>query len=134
MVEGELKGERLDNLDDLEEELKKEQFADGYKSGLQVGREAGVKEGKQSGAEEGANIGSEVGYYRGFLVTWLHLLQSGQAADAKLPKSLQTKLQETLQLIDEFPKTNETSSEEMLEKIRVKFKQSTSLLNIKSLA
>lgn len=131
MVESHFDNNRLDNLDDLEEELKREHIADGFKSGLELGKEAGRNEGILRGAEEGAKLGSEVGYYRGFIMTWLQLVQSNQVSHDKLPKSLIPNLHETLLLLDEFPKTNDDSCEEKLEKIRVKFKQSTSLLNLK---
>lgn len=119
-----------DCLNNLEEDFRREQASSGYESGLVLGRKAGLDEGFSQGMIEGAKIGSEVGFYRGYTMTWIQLLQSDSTTDTKSTKVL-NKLNEILELVDAFPKTNETLCEEKLSKIRVKFKQSTSLLNIK---
>lgn len=129
MVEG--RYDNLDNLDDLEEEFRKEQLVKGYQTGLELGKQAGIQDGLQKGAEEGAKIGAEVGYYRGQALTWLHILQTNAPLRVKHSKAL-VQLQETIRLTREYPQTNELQSEAMLSKIRAKYKQSMSLLNLKS--
>lgn len=118
------------SLENLEEIYLQESTSDGYETGFKLGKEAGYEEGHKLGLEEGSKKGSELGFYRGFTMTWIHLIQESSSL---LPKSNRTLniLKETLDLVEAFPKVNETFCEEQLTSIRSKFKQSTSLLNLK---
>lgn len=118
------------SLDELEDKLRGEIELSGFELGLEMGRNAGQDEGYSRGLEEGAKIGSEIGFYRGFTMTWIQLLQSNPSIASQSTKILNI-LKECLNLVESAPKTNETICDEILSRIRVKFKQSTSLLNLK---
>lgn len=117
-------------LDNLEETFLRESTSSGYETGFELGKKAGAKEGLQLGSDYGSKMGSEVGFYRGFTMTYIQLLQSDLSQVNKSVKTL-SKLKDILDLVDQYPKTNETYCEEKLSAIRTKFKQSTSMLNLK---
>lgn len=121
-----------DCFDDLEQSFIREQESSGYDIGLAAGKKAGQEDGYSQGFEEGSKRGSEIGFYRGYTMTWIQLIQSDSSRQ-KTNKSnkILSKLSEVLKLVEDFPKTNETFCEEKLTDIRAKFKQSTSLLNLK---
>lgn len=120
-------------LIDLEDEFIREHGSSGYDTGFEAGQRAGQEEGYSQGLEEGAKRGSEIGFYRGCTMTWIQLIESNLVQTTTTSKSAKilSKLNELLQLVDSYPKTNETLCEEKLSDIRVKFKQSTSILNLK---
>lgn len=120
-----------DCFDDLEESYIKEQESSGYDAGLAVGKRDGLEEGYSQGFEEGSKRGSEIGFYRGYTMTWIQLIESDSLRKTSKSTKILSKLNEVLQLVEDFPKTNETFCEEKLSDIRAKFKQSTSLLNLK---
>ncbi|XP_051885303.1 protein LTO1 homolog isoform X3 [Pristis pectinata] len=101
----------------------------GYEEGFIEGGELGETEGRRYGLANGAKIGSEVSFYKGFAITWKCLLQNNQ--DVKNSKRLKT-LNSMLEMIHSFPYEDPTNDklQEDLEKIRAKFKQICSLLNI----
>uniref|UniRef100_A0A8D0H392 LTO1 maturation factor of ABCE1 n=1 Tax=Sphenodon punctatus TaxID=8508 RepID=A0A8D0H392_SPHPU len=105
--------------------------SEGYKEGYADGSHAGVIEGRQYGALRGANIGSEIGCYLGFALTWQHLLH--KCTDEKHSKKIRV-LESLIGMIKKFPFRDPTYDklQEDLEKIRGKFKQVCSLLNIPS--
>lgn len=119
-----------DCLDNLEENFVKQQASSGYETGFEIGKKAGQDEGFTQGSTAGKERGSEIGFYKGFTMTWSLLLQQELPLTQKSSKTL-NKLNEVLELIEAFPTTNETDCDERLSKIRVKFKQLTSLLNVK---
>lgn len=119
-----------DCLEGMEEEFSQRLNDAGYEEGLELGKKHGEEEGYSHGLIEGAKKGSEVGFYRGFAMTWIGLLQSNSDQTNKSTKSL-NRLQETLDLVDAYPKTNDDLCQEKLIDLRMKFKQSISLLNLK---
>lgn len=116
----------MSDLDDFEDAFAKQVYDEAYKQAYEQGRLDGQQDGEKEGSLLGAKIGSEIGYYRGYTKTWIELMKS-QSKDNKNqddPKSkrILNKLEEVLQLVDSFPKTNETNCEQKLTDIRVKFK------------
>ncbi|XP_069760665.1 protein LTO1 homolog isoform X2 [Narcine bancroftii] len=102
----------------------------GYQEGFIEGGQLGEAEGRRYGLANGAKIGSEVSFYKGFVVTWKCLLQNNQ--DAKNSKK-EKALNSILEMVHNFPYEDPTNEklQEDLEKMRAKFKQICSLLNVK---
>ncbi|XP_069479548.1 protein LTO1 homolog isoform X1 [Ambystoma mexicanum] len=104
---------------------------EGYEEGYSEGVHAGVNEGHQYGVLNGSKTGSEIGFYLGFALTWKSLLNTCTNEDDKLGKKL--KALDILEgMISEFPWDDATNDklQENLDKVRGKFKQVCSLLNI----
>ncbi|EDM12260.1 oral cancer overexpressed 1 (predicted), isoform CRA_a [Rattus norvegicus] len=102
---------------------------EGYQEGYEEGSSLGIVEGKQYGVLHGAKIGSEIGCYRGFALAWKCLLHSG----AGEKESRKMKVVEALiTLLQDFPYDDPTYEKlhEDLERIRGKFRQLCSLLNV----
>lgn len=122
------------NLIDLEDELEKKHVKEGYQMGYEKGQLAGQEEGYSQGLLEGAKRGSEVGFYGGSAMTLIQLLKNKEATEEgnnKHSTKILTKLNELLELVENFPKENETLCEDKLNTLRIKYKHVTSMLNIK---
>ncbi|KFQ71498.1 Oral cancer-overexpressed protein 1, partial [Phaethon lepturus] len=104
---------------------------EGYQEGYAEGSHVGVVEGRRYGSLHGAKIGSEIGCYLGFALTWQCLLQ--KCTDEKNSKKIRA-LESLIGMIQKFPYGDPTYDklQEDLEKIRGKFKQVCSMLNIQS--
>ncbi|XP_048401546.1 protein LTO1 homolog [Stegostoma tigrinum] len=102
---------------------------EGYQEGFTEGSHLGETEGRRYGSANGAKIGSEVSFYKGFAYTWKCLLQNNQ--DVKSSKRLKV-LNSLLEMVQQFPYEDPTYDklQEDLEKMRAKFKQICSLLNV----
>ncbi|XP_055000102.1 protein LTO1 homolog isoform X2 [Sorex araneus] len=101
---------------------------DGYREGFEDGSSLGLTEGRRHGAMQGARIGSEIGCYRGFACAWRHLLDSGSPEKDRKRKALEA----LVALTQSFPCGDPTheSLQEDLDRIRGKFRQLCSLLNV----
>ncbi|XP_003909473.1 protein LTO1 homolog [Papio anubis] len=102
---------------------------EGYREGYEEGSSLGVMEGRQHGTLHGAKIGSEIGCYQGFAFAWKCLLHSCTTEkDSRKMKVLES----LIGMIQKFPYDDPTYDKlhEDLDKIRGKFKQFCSLLNI----
>ncbi|EOA98944.1 Oral cancer overexpressed protein 1, partial [Anas platyrhynchos] len=104
---------------------------EGYQEGYAEGRQAGAAEGRRHGARHGARVGAEIGSYLGFALTWQCLLS--KCTDEKNSKKRKA-LDSLIGMIQKFPYEDPTYEklQEDLEKIRGKFKQVCSMLNIQS--
>ncbi|KAM6115278.1 protein LTO1 homolog isoform 2-T2 [Pterocles gutturalis] len=104
---------------------------EGYQEGYAEGSQVGVTEGRRYGSLHGAKMGSEIGCYLGFALTWQCLLQ--KCTDEKNSKKRRA-LDSLVGMIQKFPYEDPTYDklQEDLEKIRGKFKQVCSMLNIQS--
>ncbi|XP_032045144.1 protein LTO1 homolog isoform X2 [Aythya fuligula] len=104
---------------------------EGYQEGYAEGRHAGAAEGRRHGARHGARVGAEIGSYLGFALTWQCLLR--KCTDEKNSKKRKA-LDSLIGMIQKFPYEDATYEklQEDLEKIRGKFKQVCSMLNIQS--
>lgn len=124
-------GNDLDNVDlgDLEERFGSQSQSQGFAEGLEQGRRAGLDEGYSQGFNEGSKIGSELGLYRGHLMAWIQMLQLDSDRSPRSVKLI-SKLGETLNLIDDFPKTNSAICEHELSDIRSRLKQITSIYGL----
>uniref|UniRef100_A0A452TNP6 LTO1 maturation factor of ABCE1 n=1 Tax=Ursus maritimus TaxID=29073 RepID=A0A452TNP6_URSMA len=102
---------------------------EGYQEGYEEGNSLGIIEGRQYGTLHGAKIGSEIGCYQGFASAWRCLLHScATEKDSKKMKALES----LIGMIQKFPYDDPTYDKlhEDLDKIRGKFKQLCSLLNV----
>lgn len=113
----------LDPLDNLEESFANNLKAEGYRTGLELGKRDGQSEGYSLGLQEGARLGSALGYYCGYTMTYKHLMDASHPSEAKSASPMIKKLDDILNLIEEFPRTNETNCEKKLSNVRTKFKQ-----------
>ncbi|NXQ28237.1 ORAV1 protein, partial [Alaudala cheleensis] len=104
---------------------------EGFQEGLAEGSQAGMAEGRRHGVLQGASIGSEIGCYLGFAQMWHCLLQ--KCTDEKMSKKIKA-LESLIGMVQKFPYEDPTYDKlhEDLEKIRGKFKQVCSMLNIQS--
>ncbi|XP_055987934.1 protein LTO1 homolog isoform X2 [Sorex fumeus] len=101
---------------------------DGYREGFEDGSSLGLTEGRRHGAMQGARIGSEIGCYRGFACAWRYLLDSGASEKDRKRKALEA-LEAMIQSFPYGDPTHETLHED-LDRIRGKFRQLCSLLNV----
>uniref|UniRef100_A0A8P0TK27 LTO1 maturation factor of ABCE1 n=2 Tax=Canis lupus familiaris TaxID=9615 RepID=A0A8P0TK27_CANLF len=102
---------------------------EGYQEGYEEGNSLGIIEGRQYGTLHGAKIGSEIGCYQGFAFAWRCLLHTCTTEkDSKKMKALES----LIEMIQKFPYDDPTYDKlhEDLDKIRGKFKQLCSLLNV----
>ncbi|XP_077622644.1 protein LTO1 homolog [Crocuta crocuta] len=86
-------------------------------------------EGRQYGTLHGAKIGSEIGCYQGFAFAWRCLLRGcATEKDSKKMKALES----LIGMIQKFPYDDPTYDRlhEDLDRIRAKFRQLCSLLNV----
>uniref|UniRef100_A0A8D1FS12 LTO1 maturation factor of ABCE1 n=1 Tax=Sus scrofa TaxID=9823 RepID=A0A8D1FS12_PIG len=102
---------------------------EGYQEGYEEGSGLGLIEGRQHGTFHGAKIGSEIGCYQGFAFAWRCLLHS--CATEKDSKKMKV-LESLIGMIQKFPYDDPTYDKlhEDLDRIRGKFKQLCSLLNV----
>lgn len=126
----------FESLMNLEERFERKQVSEGFETGYELGLKSGQEDGYSQGLIEGAKRGREVGFYKGFTMTWIDLLKqriedNDNEQQRKRIDRLLTKLNEVHQLVDTFPRKNETHCLDKLSIIRVKFKQATSLLQVK---
>ncbi|XP_059105461.1 protein LTO1 homolog [Peromyscus eremicus] len=102
---------------------------EGYQEGYEEGNSLGIVEGRQYGTLHGAKIGSEIGCYRGFALAWKCLLHSGAGEkDSRKMKVVEA----LITLLQHFPYDDPTYEKlhEDLDRIRGKFRQLCSLLNV----
>ncbi|XP_012613125.1 protein LTO1 homolog [Microcebus murinus] len=102
---------------------------EGYQEGYEEGSSLGIIEGRQYGTLHGAKIGSEIGCYQGFAIAWKCLLHS--CATEKDSRKMKV-LESLIGMIQRFPYDDPTYDKlhEDLDRIRGKFKQLCSLLNV----
>lgn len=104
---------------------------EGYKEGFDRGTQRGLQNGRRHGASHGTRLSSEINFYYGFAVTWKCLLQD--RTDAKSRKRVKV-LDTVLGLIENsnYDDPQSPKLQEDVEKLRSKFRQVCSLLNIPS--
>ncbi|XP_033741098.1 protein LTO1 homolog [Pecten maximus] len=100
----------------------------GFNAGQMLGQKTGLEDGYRLGWEKGAGVASELGFYVGFCQKILQELKDSPAGKQRPTKAAQS----LLKLVDEFPLTNPTHPQlfELVQQIRSKFKQLTSVLGI----
>ncbi|XP_057312549.1 protein LTO1 homolog [Hydractinia symbiolongicarpus] len=112
----------FDKIVFMEEGLQQE----GYNAGFVSGKIDGKQQGLKLGISQGNVIGREIGFYKGFVETWLLLL------DNNMKKNHQKVLEQLKELVDKFtyddPENNDTH--DLLAQIRTKFRQLSSVLKI----
>ncbi|XP_023229191.1 protein LTO1 homolog [Centruroides vittatus] len=100
----------------------------GFTRGFSLGEEAGWRDGYSYGLQRGAQIASELGFYQGFVHAWITVLEREESSKQRKLIALRS----LLEMTKNFSQTSmhEEESTERLQKIRAKFKQVVSLLNI----
>lgn len=109
--------------------LAEERFhGDGYREGFENGSVLGLVEGRQLGTVQGARVGSEIGCYQGFACVWRGLLDSSVPEDSRKRRVLEA----LMAMLQSFPYGDPTYEKlhEDLHRIRGKFRQLCSLLNV----
>ncbi|XP_045070276.1 protein LTO1 homolog isoform X2 [Coregonus clupeaformis] len=109
---------------------------EGYREGFDEGTRQGMIDGRKHGASHGAKLSMEVSFYYGFGITWKCLLQNNTDVKSSLSilclrKRLKA-LESLLGLIQKFPheEPHYENLQEDMEKVRAKFRQVCSLLNV----
>ncbi|CAN7995421.1 unnamed protein product [Ixodes hexagonus] len=100
----------------------------GFTRGFSLGEEVGWRDGYQLGLQRGAQIATELGFYQGFVHAWITVLEREEIAKQRKMVALKA----LLEMTKNFPKVNIADDDmfEKLHKIRAKFKQVVSILNI----
>ncbi|XP_076323785.1 protein LTO1 homolog isoform X1 [Tachypleus tridentatus] len=100
----------------------------GFTRGFSLGEEAGWREGYTLGLQKGAQLASELGFYQGFVHAWITVLEKDETTKQRKLVALRS----LLEMTKSFPKTNVPDQDfvERIQKIRAKFKQVLSLLDI----
>lgn len=113
----------IDDLENIEDNFARQVSEEAYNCGLEMGKKAGQDEGYARGSDIGSKIGSEIGFYRGYTKTCIELLKASSASNDTKSTRILNKLYEILDLVDNFPHSNDTSCEDKLSDIRLKFKR-----------
>ncbi|XP_071496699.1 protein LTO1 homolog [Diadema antillarum] len=103
----------------------------GYEEGFKKGKELGQAQGFEMGKAKGQQVGDEIGFYLGFAVTWKAFMEHRVDEDPSAKRCLKA-LEGLVAAMDKLP-TDEPNSVkywDTVQKIRSKFKQVGSLLNI----
>ncbi|KAG9267103.1 protein LTO1 homolog [Astyanax mexicanus] len=102
---------------------------EGYREGFEEGTRQGMIEGRNHGMLHGAKLSAEVCFYHGFALAWKCLLQNSE--DVKARKRLKA-VESLVGLIQKFPYEDPEyeNLQEDMEKVRAKFRQVCSLLNV----
>ncbi|XP_077493891.1 protein LTO1 homolog isoform X2 [Amblyomma americanum] len=100
----------------------------GFTRGFSLGEEVGWRDGYQLGLQRGAQIATELGFYQGFVHAWITVLEREEIAKQRKMVALKA----LLEMTKNFPQVNIADEDmfEKLHKIRAKFKQVVSILNI----
>ena len=112
----------FDKIVFLEESLQQE----GFHAGFQTGKKSGEEEGYKVGLNHGKELGKEIGFYKGFVLMCQEMLS------VQSSKRQQTLLEQLKKLLDKvnYDNPEDVKMEEIIAKIRTKFKQLTSLLKV----
>ncbi|XP_071382339.1 protein LTO1 homolog isoform X1 [Centroberyx affinis] len=104
-------------------------YQEGYREGFERGTRRGLRDGRLHGSSHGATMSTEISFYYGFAIAWKCILQD--STDAKSRKRVKA-LEALLALIQKSPLENPQSPklQEDIEKLRAKFRQVCSLLNV----
>ncbi|XP_014670025.1 PREDICTED: oral cancer-overexpressed protein 1-like [Priapulus caudatus] len=107
----------------------------GYSEGYQQGLAQGYRDGFTAGKKQGIIIGKKVGYIHGFAISYLTLFETISFDDEKDRSKHRRKIKalcDLIEMVDNFPLSDlqYDSFFEDLEKIRAKYKQVCSLLNV----
>ncbi|XP_076445631.1 protein LTO1 homolog [Babylonia areolata] len=102
---------------------------EGYQEGRGEGRRKGLEEGFRLGCQKGCEIGTELGFYLGYAGTIRQ-----QAENSKNQQRVLKSVDNLVRLIEAFPLTDPKNPNlhDQVQAIRAKFKQITSLLDIRT--
>ncbi|WVZ66144.1 hypothetical protein U9M48_015413 [Paspalum notatum var. saurae] len=105
-------------------------YQEGYKSGYNDGLPSGKEEGRQVGLKMGFQAGEELGFYQGCLDVWMSATCIDQNAfSARVRKNIE----QLAALVRSYPLSDPENEQvqDMMEKIRLKFRVITASLGAK---
>ncbi|XP_062188829.1 uncharacterized protein LOC133892107 [Phragmites australis] len=105
-------------------------YQEGYKNGYHDGLSSGKEEGRQVGLKMGFQVGEELGFYQGCLDVWTSATRIDQDAfSARVRKNIE----QLAALVRSYPLSDPENEQvqDMMEKIRLKFRVITASLGAK---
>ncbi|KAK2163912.1 hypothetical protein LSH36_72g04057 [Paralvinella palmiformis] len=103
---------------------------EGFGVGLEQGRLSGYYDGYKTGAVQGAKLASEMGFYDGMAIAWKQFLEREPDKNKRKLKALSS-LIDAVHSVSRYDPSDPHVNEHA-EMARMKFKQVSSLLNLKS--
>ncbi|KQK15924.1 oral cancer-overexpressed protein 1 homolog [Brachypodium distachyon] len=121
-----------DDVDFLEPSilLDETHYQEGYKNGYDDGLVSGKEEGRQVGLKMGFQVGEELGFYQGCLDVWMSVIRLEEGAfSARVRKNME----QLAVLLSKYPLSDPENEQvqDMMEKIRLKFRVITASLGAK---
>lgn len=105
-------------------------YQEGYKNGYNDGLASGKEEGRQVGLKMGLQVGEELGFYQGCLDVWMSGTRVDQNAfSARIRKNIE----QLAALVGSYPLSDPENEQiqDVMEKIRLKFRVITASLGVK---
>lgn len=105
-------------------------YQEGFKNGYHDGLASGKDEGRQVGLKMGFQVGEELGFYQGCLDVWVSVTHVDQDAfSARVRKNIE----QLAALVNNYPLSDPENEhvQDMMEKIRLKFRVITASLGAK---
>jgi hypothetical protein len=110
--------------------LDETQFQEGYKTGYNDGLVSGKEEARQVGLKTGFQVGEELGFYQGSLDVWTSAIRIDEDAfSARVRKNVE----QLAALVNSYPLSDPENEQvqDIMEKIRLKFRVITASLGVK---
>jgi hypothetical protein len=110
--------------------LDETQFQEGYKTGYNDGLLSGKEEARQVGLKTGFQVGEELGFYQGSLDVWTSAIRIDEDAfSARVRKNIE----QLAALVNSYPLSDPENEQvqDIMEKIRLKFRVITASLGVK---
>jgi hypothetical protein len=110
--------------------LDETQFQEGYKTGYNDGLVSGKEEARQVGLKTGFQVGEELGFYQGSLDVWTSAIRIDEDAfSARVRKNIE----QLAALVNSYPLSDPENEQvqDIMEKIRLKFRVITASLGVK---
>ncbi|KAK3130742.1 hypothetical protein QOZ80_6BG0497470 [Eleusine coracana subsp. coracana] len=105
-------------------------YQEGYKTGYNDGLVSGKEEGRQVGLKMGFQVGEELGFYQGCLDVWTSAIRIDQNVfSARVRKNIE----QLAALVSRYPLSDPENEQvqDIMEKIRLKFRVITASLGVK---
>ncbi|RLN32949.1 hypothetical protein C2845_PM03G08960 [Panicum miliaceum] len=105
-------------------------YQEGYKNGYHDGLSSGKEDGRQVGLKMGFQVGEELGFYQGCLDVWTSAMRIDQNMfSARVMKNIE----QLAALVSSYPLSDPENEQvqDVMEKIRLKFRVITASLGVK---